>query len=171
MTERSEKKLGARKLTIRGEKDIKSMKKDVKTICSNFINHHLFVYMHMVYMRVFQVHQIGAPAQELAKFYHAIATVPACSKLNQFLLKHNDFKEEFTKVLEMFGDGSHSGSSSASVSSVSILNTSSSSNPNIATLAPSASTPNVRATVGAQVQLSQTTGRFGTSSPNMKKPF
>jgi len=55
-------------------------------------------------MRVFQLNSIGAAFQELAKFYQALATVPACSKLYQFVVKNAEYKDEIQRVIAMFSD-------------------------------------------------------------------
>jgi len=99
-----QKKITQGKLTARGERDTKSLSKDVKLLSNFYIANHLFVKIHMIYKRIYSTNSIGAPFQELVKFYYAIGTVPSCQKLLLALQKNTEYKEELQHILEMYQD-------------------------------------------------------------------
>ncbi|KAL6072274.1 Armadillo-like helical domain-containing protein [Balamuthia mandrillaris] len=87
------------------EKDpLRTFEKDVKNLASHYVSRHMFVNVHMLYMRM-KEGDPGASFQELARFYRAIVTNPSCAKILKNLKsseKNVDYKKGLERMSKMF---------------------------------------------------------------------
>eukprot|EP01103_Thecamoeba_quadrilineata_P014586 TRINITY_DN4387_c0_g1_i1.p1 TRINITY_DN4387_c0_g1~~TRINITY_DN4387_c0_g1_i1.p1 ORF type:complete len:1204 (+),score=268.71 TRINITY_DN4387_c0_g1_i1:6-3617(+) len=109
MAEKADKKLvesgiQGRRVTVRNERDSKSMEKDIKFLVKFYVDNHLFIHIHMAFMRYCQSNSIGGPFQALAKLYSAISRVPSCAKLLVYIQKNVEYREEISQVMNMHSE-------------------------------------------------------------------
>jgi hypothetical protein len=93
----------------RGNKDLKKVERDVKTLTVFFAKQRLFVKIHIIYRRFVDSGAYpGRAFVELARYYHVLVSEPACSKLYRELAKHSaDYKQGILHLSAMHQSGTH----------------------------------------------------------------
>lgn len=66
--------------------DPRLLEKELKTLATFYLERHAFIKAHMIYKQFGDEH-LGAKFHQLAFFYHAIATCPACLPILKFAAK------------------------------------------------------------------------------------